>query len=147
VKFFLPRTSTVTLVLSPANFKKACSDWFALTFLVASAAWSTYDGEFKNQTPVKTGSGIDGLKAALSDDTPSWALYQYDEQYLVRIKWRPSAAPATRKVKANQSEQAFLKFAGDKTKVTVEVLGKKNFTHAQIWECIRPGSGQKCIDD
>jgi len=42
--------------------------------------------------------GIDSLKGALAEDTPAWALYQYDEQYLVRIKWRPNGCSSIKKV-------------------------------------------------
>jgi hypothetical protein len=52
-----------------------------------------------------------------------------------------------KKVKANQSEQNFLDLVGSRTKVTVEVLGKKNLSNDEIWACIKPGSGIKTIND
>jgi hypothetical protein len=110
-------------------------------------SWQIFDGQFKSQNPLASGDSLSGLLDALDDSTPNWVLYQYNEQYLVRLKWRPSGCGGMAKVKANQSEQAFLNWAGDRTKVTLEVLGKANLTDDNIWECIRPGSGTKVIEE
>lgn len=112
-----------------------------------SQGWSIYDGCFSSNSPKSSGNGMAAFKSALPESDCAWGIYTYDEQYVVRIKWRPNSVGAIKKVKANQTEQKFLNFAGDKTKVTVEVLGKKNLTDASLWECIKPGSGSKVIDD
>eukprot|EP00457_Paulinella_chromatophora_P019874 gb/GEZN01021698.1/.p1 GENE.gb/GEZN01021698.1/~~gb/GEZN01021698.1/.p1 ORF type:complete len:120 (+),score=23.36 gb/GEZN01021698.1/:37-396(+) len=109
--------------------------------------WAVYDGSFKNSTPTAKGHGVDSLKAALPDGDCAWGIYRYSDKYLVRLKWRPDSLSGLKKTKANQSEQAFLKFAGEASKVTVEILGKKKLTKDAIFECVKPGSGSKVIQD
>jgi len=109
--------------------------------------WAIWDGEFKNgPTPKASGDGIEALRNALADNKPEWAVYQLSAKYLVRLKWRPEGANPMAKNKANQHESYFLEMHPD-SKVTVEVLGKVNLTPQELFECVRPGSGTKVIQD
>jgi len=112
-----------------------------------TGSWQVFDGMFSSQTPTGRGSGIASLKSSLPATDCAWAVYRYDDKYLVRIKWRPEGGSPLKKVKANQTEKSFLQMWGAQTKVTVEVTGSKTLTHDAIWECIRPGSGSKVISD
>jgi len=108
--------------------------------------WELFDAEFKSDTPIASGSGVDRLRDALPDNECRWGLYRYSDQYLVRFQWKGPGTNAMAKNKSNQGAQKFIDKWGDSAKVTIEILSKSGLTHEAVWERIRPGSGSKVID-
>tara|TARA_R110002050_G_scaffold264440_2_gene405226 strand:- start:642 stop:896 length:255 start_codon:yes stop_codon:yes gene_type:complete len=73
-----------------------------------AGSWEVFDGTNPTKSLAK-GVGIDSLKGQLPDDACRFAVYTYDENWIVRLHWKGPNTGAMAKVKSNGQLEAFAK--------------------------------------
>eukprot|EP00462_Mataza_sp_D1_P019241 CAMPEP_0175141616 /NCGR_PEP_ID=MMETSP0087-20121206/12247_1 /TAXON_ID=136419 /ORGANISM="Unknown Unknown, Strain D1" /LENGTH=185 /DNA_ID=CAMNT_0016425137 /DNA_START=49 /DNA_END=606 /DNA_ORIENTATION=- len=123
--------------------------------LVKHEDWIYYDTACKQ---ISQGNGIASLKAALPDADCGFAFFRLYAENVgnvgkgitteanIILQWKGPDAKTMAKVKNGQGLQNALSSLNP-NKGFIEVLGKKNLTTDQIYDCWRPGSGSKVIQD